>query len=138
MELERIEEESWFEKKAIAYNAKSKAAAHVFGNNLSLIICFLLPALFVFTIWTRPTINASFAVMGDFAMTIVIFLAGQRAALNVGIEGGKLDDEYLSARAKYREERDKVIACGISRLPDFAKKKYPKSWKMPFASVAAV
>lgn len=122
MELERIEEESGFEKKAIAYNAKSKAAAHIFGNNLSLIICFLLPALFVFTIWTRPTINAGFAVMGDFAMTVVIFLAGQRAALNVGIEGGKLDDEYLSARAKYREERDKVIACGISLLPDFCEK----------------
>ena len=97
MELERIEEDSGFEKKAIAYNAKSKAAAHIFGNNLSLIICFLLPALFVFTIWTRPTINAGFAVMGDFAMTIVIFLAGQRAALNVGICEKEISEELDNA-----------------------------------------
>lgn len=119
MNLEEIKAHDSMEDKAKAYNAKSKAAAHFFGKNLSMIVCLLLPALFVLSIWTRPSLNASVAIMGDFAMTIVIFLAGQRAALNVGVEGGKLDDEYLAARDEYIEEREKVYEIGISELQAF-------------------
>lgn len=119
MNLEEIKPRDTVEDKAKAYNAKSKAAAHFFGKNLSMIVCLLLPVLFVFSIWTRPSLNASVAIMGDFAMTIVIFLAGQRAALNVGVEGGKLDDEYLAAWDEYREEREKVYQIGISELQTF-------------------
>lgn len=119
MNLEEIKTHDSMEDKAKAYNAKSKAAAHFFGKNLSIIVCLLLPALFVFSIWTRPSLNAGIAIMGDFAMTIVIFLAGQRAALNVGVEGGKLDDEYIAARGEYRAEREKVYQIGISELQSF-------------------
>lgn len=119
MNLEEIKVRDSMEDKAKAYNAKSKAAAHFLGKNLSIIVCLLLPALFVFSIWTRPSLNSSIAILGDFAMTIVIFLAGQRAALNVGVEGGKLDDEYIDARAEYREDREKVYKVGIGELQAF-------------------
>ena len=119
MKLEMIEKENAMEEKAKAFNAKSKATAHFLGNNLSLIICLLLPAMFIFTIWTKPTLNASLSIIGDFFMTVIIFLAGQAAALNVGIEGGKLDDDYLRARDTYRETRAQVLTVGISKLQSF-------------------
>lgn len=122
MKLEMIEKESAIEEKAKAFNAKSKATAHFLGNNLSLIICLLLPAMFIFTIWTKPTLNASLSIIGDFFMTVIIFLAGQAAALNVGIEGGKLDDDYLRARDTYREIRQQVLTAGISKLQIFCDK----------------
>lgn len=122
MNLEEIKTRETMEDKARTYNAKSKAVARVLGKNLSVLVCLLLPALFIFTIWTRPSLNTGIAIMGDFAMTIVIFLAGQRAALNVGVEGGKLDDEYFSALKNYKSDRERVYQIGVSNLQAFCEK----------------
>jgi hypothetical protein len=102
-ELEKIQEktEKWssFQK---GYNIASKNFVHVVGTNLSLFICILLPIILIGFIWTdfgRPQI--SFKIISDGIVTVALFVIGEIMMTRIGATGGKLDNEYVTAKGEY-------------------------------------
>ena len=102
------------------HNAKQKNLAKMIGQNLSLYICIMIPVLLVGLIWTESSLpKLGWGLLGDGILTVALFVIGERSMLNVGIIGGKLDDEYIENRKIFREVVSKVKGIGILMLEPF-------------------
>jgi hypothetical protein len=116
-ELERIEtKDKWgdFQKK---YNATSKGIARLFGTNVALFVCILLPILLIGFIWTDfgiPTIGTKFISEG--IVTVALFVIGEVMMSKIGADGGKLDTEYTTARNDFITLVNNVHDIGTSFL----------------------
>lgn len=116
-ELERIEtKDKWsdFQKK---YNSASKGVARMLGTNVALFVCILLPILLIGFIWTDfgiPQISTKFVSEG--IVTVALFVIGEIMMSKIGADGGKLDNEYISARNEFHELVNKVHDIGTSFL----------------------
>lgn len=116
-ELERIEtRDKWgdFQKK---YNATSKGIARLFGTNVALFVCILLPILLIGFIWTDfgiPTIGTKFVSEG--IVTVALFVIGEVMMSKIGADGGKLDTEYITARNDFNDLVKNVHDIGTSFL----------------------
>ena len=101
-------------------NVRQKNIAKTIGQNLSLYICIMIPALLVGLIWTEASLpTLGWNLLGDGLLTVALFVIGERSMLNVGITGGKLDDEYLETRKAFRAIVERVKSIGILMLEPF-------------------
>lgn len=103
MELERLEKTSDkindFQKK---YNKNSKSVALFLGKNLTLILCMLIPVILVAFVWTDfGEVVFHTRMLVDGVVTIALFAMGEILMVRLGTEGGRLDEEYLSARDEF-------------------------------------
>lgn len=99
-----------FQKK---YNSASKGIVSLFGANISLFICVLLPLLLVGFIWTEfgaPQFGVS--LISDGIVTVALFTIGEVMMMRVGADGGKLDAEYTTARGEFVSLVAKVNEIG--------------------------
>lgn len=120
-ELERIEEKkdkfSDFQSK---YNSTTKGIAHLFGTNMALFICLLLPIFLIGTVWTdfgAPQFTLKFVSEG--IVTVALFIVGESLMMRVGADGGKLDPEYTAARDELAVLIDKVNNVGTMLMAIF-------------------
>ena len=119
-ELERIEtKDKWsdFQKK---YNSASKGVARMLGTNVALFVCILLPILLIGFIWTDfgiPTIGTKFVSEG--IVTVALFVIGEIMMSKIGADGGKLDNEYVSARDDFHKLVEEVHKIGTSFINAF-------------------
>lgn len=101
-------------------NTRQKDLARTIGQNLSFYVCILIPALLIGLIWTDTSLPTfGWGLLSDGLLTVVLFVIGERSMLNVGVMGGKLDDEYLETRRAFRELVAKVKAIGVLMLDPF-------------------
>ena len=102
------------------HNIRQKNLAKTIGQNLSLYICILIPVLLVGLIWTDASLpKIGWGLLGDAILTVALFVIGERSMLQLGVTGGKLDDEYLDTRKKYRSLVDEVKEAGVLLLDPF-------------------
>lgn len=101
-------------------NIRQKNLAKTIGQNLSLYICIMIPVLLVGLIWTESSLpKLGWGLLGDGILTVALFVIGERSMLTVGITGGKLDDEYIDTRKRFRETVASVKRIGILMLEPF-------------------
>lgn len=88
------------------YNVSSKNLIYVIGKNLTFYLCMLVPILLIGLIWVdfREMIIDT-KMISDGIVTVMLFAVGELMAMQVGTGGGKLDAEYIEAKAEY----DKLI-----------------------------
>lgn len=117
-DLERIPEKkdklTEFQTK---YNSTAKGLAHMLGTNIALYICVLLPIILIGFIWTDfgvPEIGIKY--VSDGIATIALFMIGEIMMSKVGADGGKLDNDYISAKKEYGGILDKVNEAGTKYL----------------------
>lgn len=119
-ELQRIDtKDKWsdFQKK---YNSASKGVARLLGTNVALFVCILLPILLIGFIWTDfgiPTIGTKFVSEG--IVTVALFVIGEIMMSKIGADGGKLDNEYVSARDDFHKLVEEVHKIGTSFINAF-------------------
>lgn len=121
-ELERMpekEKKKWtdFQKD---YNISSKTIVHVIGTNITLFVCMLLPILLIGFIWTdfgTPTIDLK--LVSDGIVTIALLVIGETMMMRVGTTGGKLDQEYITARSDFDKLVLKVNEIGTMFMSVF-------------------
>ena len=120
-ELERISEKGRrftdFQKN---YNLTSKTLVHILGTNMALFICMLLPIFLIGFIWTDfgiPTLDLRF--VSDGIVTVVLFTIGELMMRRIGADGGKLDNEYISAKDEFGTLVRKVCDLGIMFMSVF-------------------
>lgn len=121
MELERLEEAtkkvSDFQKK---YNDNSKSVAVFLGNNLTMLLCMLIPVLLVAFVWVEfGELVFQTKMLVDGVVTIVLFACGETLMVRFGAEGGRLDHEYIAAKSEFEETLKKVVDVGTAFLGVF-------------------
>lgn len=90
-------------------NDKAKQTARMIGQNLSLYVCLMLPVLLIGFIWTDSSLpKLGWGLLSDGLVTVLMFVIGERAMLQIGTAGGKLDDEYATERSEYKDLVKKV------------------------------
>lgn len=102
-ELEKIypRKKKWTDRQR-DYNISSKNLVQIIGSNLTLFVCLLLPFLLIGFIWTdfgTPTLDLR--LMSDGIVTLALFVIGEILMIQIGTTGGKLDDEYTTARKEF-------------------------------------
>jgi hypothetical protein len=120
-ELERIEEtKDKFSDFQSKYNTTTKSIAHIFGTNMALFICLLLPIFLIGTVWTdfgAPQFTLKFVSEG--IVTVALFIVGESLMMRVGADGGKLDPEYTTARDELATLIEKVNEVGTMLMGVF-------------------
>lgn len=99
-----------FQKK---YNATTKSIAGLFGTNITLFVCLLLPVTLIAFIWTDfgwPSFGVQF--VSDGIVTVALFIIGEVMMSRIGAEGGKLDPEYVESKKVLKKLVDEVNAIG--------------------------
>ena len=120
-ELERIEAPesaaSGFQKK---FNISQKKIAYVIGKNLTLFVCMLLPLLLIGFIWVDlGAILFDTKMLGDGAITVCLFITGELMMTRLGVDGGKLDESYISAKGEFERLLQRVQEIGTMLLGIF-------------------
>jgi hypothetical protein len=101
-------------------NVRQKDLARIIGQNLSFYVCIMIPVLLVGLIWTDTSLPTfGWGLLSDGFLTVVLFVIGERSMLNVGVTGGKLDDEYIETRRSFRELVAKVKGIGVLMMEPF-------------------
>lgn len=121
MELERIEESTPkltdFQTK---YNINQKKVAYIFGKNLTLFVCMLIPLLLIGFVWTDfGDIVFHTKMIADGALTVALFVVGEIMMTRLGTDGGKLDGEYVKAKDEFDAILKKVAEIGTILLGVF-------------------
>lgn len=120
-DLERIPEKSAkltdFQKN---YNFTSKTLVHILGTNMALFICILLPIFLIGFVWTDfgvPEFGLRF--ISDGIVTVALFVIGEMMMMRVGVDGGKLDSEYTSAKKDFMDLVNRVNDVGTMFMAVF-------------------
>lgn len=101
-ELEKIYPKKKWEDRQRDYNISSKNLVQIIGSNITIFVCLLLPILLIGFIWTdfgAPKIDIK--LVSDGIVTVAIFVIGEILMIRIGSDGGKLDDEYITARNEF-------------------------------------
>ena len=119
-DLEKISVEkdkySWQKK----YNITSKNLANMLGQNISLLICILLPVLLVGFIWTDFGVpEIGLGLLSDGIVTVVLFFIGELMMMRVGADGGKLDAEYIAIKKEHSSLVEQVNQIGTTFMGMF-------------------
>ena len=95
------------------YNIFSKNVAYTIGRNLTLFLAMLVPAILVAFIWTDfGAIVISPKMISDGVLTVTLFITGELLMISLGSRGGRLDQEYQTAKKEYEGILKKVSAVG--------------------------
>lgn len=102
------------------YNIISKNITHAIGANITPVLCLLLPFLLIGFIWTDfGEIVFSSAMISDGIVMAMLLIIGYMLTTSLGKDGGKLDEEYIAAKATYTQLLEKVQGMGTLLLGDF-------------------
>ncbi len=102
------------------YNEISKNVVYVIGKNLSLFICMLIPVLLVTFVWVDfQDVKFSTKMIPEGIATVFLFAAGELLMTDVGIRGGKLDSEFINAKADYDNLLVRVSDIGTALMGVF-------------------
>lgn len=120
-ELERIEQAtdrvSDFQKK---YNVRQKKVSYIIGKNLTLFVCMLVPLLLVGFVWTDfGEIVFSTKMIADGAITVCLFVVGEIMMTRLGCDGGKMSEDFLSAKSDFERTLLSVQDIGTMLLGVF-------------------
>ncbi len=116
-----------------AHNDRSKSIAKIFGANLSLYICMMIPALLVGFIWTDTGLpHIGWGLLCDGAVTVFLFFLAEYSMIQVGISGGRLDDEYVRYHDEYIALTSKVLKLGTALMYPFCE------WQIEAEHIRAV
>ena len=120
-ELERIEQASDkvtdFQKK---YNVSQKRISYIIGKNLTLFVCMLVPLLLIGFVWTDfGAVVFSTKMIADGALTVALFVVGEIMMTRLGTDGGKMDNEYLTAKDDFDSIVTRVGEVGSMLLGVF-------------------
>lgn len=102
------------------YNISSKNLVQVIGSNITMFVCLLLPLLLIGFIWTdfgAPKIDIR--LVSDGIVTVALFVIGETLMMRIGSTGGKLDDEYITARKLFDSLVDMVHEAGTMFMSVF-------------------
>ena len=102
------------------YNTTTKNIAHLFGTNMALFICLLLPVFLIGTVWTdfgAPEFGIKLVSEG--IVSVALFIIGESLMMRVGTDGGKLDLDYTKARDELAVLLDKVNEVGTLLMSVF-------------------
>ena len=110
-ELERVAEKvEGFQKQ---YNVNQKKIAYIVGKNLTLFVCMLIPLLLVGFVWMDlGAVVFGTKMIADGALTVALFVVGEIMMMRLGTDGGKMDTDYISAKAEFDELVKKVGELG--------------------------
>jgi len=111
--------DQWVERQK-KYNLASKNIIGILGANLSLFVCILLPMLLIGFIWTdvgAPELGIG--LVSDGVVTVALFITGELLMMNVGADGGKLDNDYQEAKGIYTSLTARVNELGTMLLHVF-------------------
>lgn len=120
-ELERIEEAADkvtdFQKK---YNVNQKRISYIIGKNLTLFVCMLVPLLLIGFVWTDfGAVVFSTKMIADGALTVALFVVGEIMMTRLGADGGKMDNDYITAKSAFEAAVTKVSEMGSMLLGVF-------------------
>ena len=102
------------------YNTTTKTLVHILGTNLALFICILLPIFLIGFIWTDFGVIAfDWKYVSDGIITVALFVIGEMMMMRVGVDGGKLDTEYIDAKKAFSELLKTVNSVGTMFMPIF-------------------
>lgn len=107
-------------EKQKAHNRRSKDIARIFGANLSLYICIMIPALLIGLIWTDASLpRISPGLLCDGVLTVFLFFVAEYSMIQLGISGGRLDDDYVKYHGEYVELTRTVRQRGTALMYPF-------------------
>lgn len=120
-ELEKIQE---FDDRLTSfqkgYNSNTKNITHVLGRNIKLFVCILLPLILIGFVWTEfGGIVLQVHTIIDVIFTVALFTVGEILMTSIGADGGKYDNEYISARLELDETIKSVSKVGTLFLGAF-------------------
>lgn len=102
------------------HNEAAKKLAKTITQNLYTYLCIAIPFMLLATIWTDFTLpKAGWGLAGDGILTVVLMVVGERLMVRVGTFGGKLDDEYVSAKNRYKTAKSEAKKRNISLMTPF-------------------
>ncbi len=102
------------------HNKKSKYYAKIIGANLTSYICIMIPMLLIGFIWTDSGLpKIGWSLFSDALVTVVLFIIAENSAMQIGVEGGKLDDDYIRLHDEYLSLTDKIKKIGTSLMVPF-------------------
>lgn len=103
-----------------AHNKRSKDIAKILGANLTLYICIMIPALLIGFIWTDVSLpKLGWGLLGDGILTVFLFFLAEYSMTQLGISGGKLDDDYNKYHDEYLELTKNIRELGVSLMYPF-------------------
>ena len=106
-----------FQKK---YNVSQKKIAYIIGKNLTLFVCMFLPLLLIGFIWVDlGAILFDTKMLGDGAITVCLFITGELMMTRLGVDGGRMDESFISAKSEFEKLLQKVQELGTLLLGVF-------------------
>lgn len=113
-ELEKIpEKQEGFTNFQRKYNVSSKNLVYLLGKNITLFICMMIPLLLIGFIWTDfGAVVASPKMWSDGVITVLMFVVGEMMMTRLGVDGGKLDAEYVESKKEYDNLTASVAETG--------------------------
>lgn len=109
-----------FSERQKDYNLSQKSIVHIIGTNISLFVCMLLPFFLIGFIWTDfGTPKISLKLISDGIVSVALFIVGEIMMMQIGANGGKLDDDYKKARVDLDGVLESVHNLGTLLLPVF-------------------
>lgn len=135
-ELEKIyAKKKKLEDRQRDYNISSKNLVQVISSNITMFVCLLLPILLIGFIWTDfgvPTIDLR--LMSDGIVTVALFVIGETLMISIGSDGGKLDDEYITARKDFDGLIKSVYDAGTMFMSVFCEWQIDEEMKQAMAT----
>ena len=102
------------------YNVSQKKIAYIIGKNLTLFVCMLVPLLLIGFVWTEfGAIVFSTKMIADGALTVALFIVGEIMMTRLGVDGGKMDTDYISSKLDFESAVNKVNDVGSMLLGVF-------------------
>ena len=104
------------------HNRRQKEWLYLFGKNLSLYLTMLIPFLLIGFIWTDsglPSVGPT--LLSDAAVTVVLFVFAEINMTELGVEGGKVDGEYLAKKEEFCAISDRLKSGDLVWMPAFCR-----------------
>jgi hypothetical protein len=101
-------------------NVNQKKIAKTIGENFATFALLAIMALMVGFIWTEARIFTNWTkFIGDAVVTVTLYILADVCSASIGVQGGKMDDDYIKCHTEYLALRDKVRQAGISKMDMF-------------------
>ena len=109
-----------FAERQREHNRRSKEIARIFGANLALYVCIIIPVILIGLIWTDTSLpKLGWGLLSDGILTVFLFFLAEYSMIQLGTDGGRLDDEYCEYHKKYISLTEKVRERGVALMYPF-------------------
>ena len=125
--MNKIDRESYstdradrFTERQREHNKRAKEWTRIFGANLSLCICIMIPALLIGFIWTDASLpRLGMGLICDGILTVFLFFLAEYSMIRIGMDGGRLDDDYVKYHREYIELTKAIRERGVALMYPF-------------------